>query len=201
MNATVLRYQSMDGIALQRRQDNRRELAYALRNSAEILHIRHQYDDALVRLDEARRLFDEIGDRYGQSMTLLLVGKVLLDSGLDDESEGPLVDGIKLCREMGDEQNALAGVADLARLWFRRGDRDRARSAFVGSVRLGLAGRDPRYMGNLIRTYIEFLDDDGDATEIANLNSTLADPRTKAAPDHLALILERIEQNTPVSCR
>jgi predicted ATPase/class 3 adenylate cyclase len=189
---TAIRYIE-DGLALHRRQDDRRLLAYALMNYAEVLHLRHEYCEALIPVKEAQELSEEIGDRLGKARALLLSGKVLLGNGEYRQAEAHLLEGTTIGRELGDKQTEAQGTADLARLWFRRGERDRARCAIGQSVQVALGCRDTRLMGNLIRVFAEFLDADGRSPEAAVWTSALADPRLKRDPGYLASVLERLD--------
>jgi len=183
-----------DGLDIQRREKNRRSLAYTLLNYSEMLNDRGESTKALEQLQEARSICEEIGDRYGHTRAVIESGLCLIECGTDfaDEANSTLNEGIRLSREIQDIEGEQEAAAGLAKLLYRRGERQKALDIFVATADSAMTCRNPLQMMRLVRLFAEFCQRDGHVAMYEELEHYLSDEKSVQQPEYYVPILTSI---------
>ncbi len=132
-------------------QDPRR-LGWALFNIADLERDRGNLDAARAAMEEARVLLERTGDRYGLVQTLIVDGKIRLQSNELPEAELALLEAYRLARELNVPADEVEVLLRLAELALARSDRGQAEARARELERLGVATLRP----DLVRDYEAF---------------------------------------------
>ena len=101
--------------------------AWALALLGDAWRMAGQWQAALERLAEARRLADETEDRWFQAETVRLRGDVLLAMGDPPAAEASYHEAIAIAQQQSAKLWELRAATSLAHLWRDRGKRSEAR--------------------------------------------------------------------------
>lgn len=115
----------VEAVGLFRSLGRKHELAVALTGVA---RLNPDAAEALRAFNEARSLFQEVGDRWGLAMLLFLSSDAAVDRGDFERAESGHTESLDLFRGLGSTMMATQPMLSLGRLASARGDHDRARA-------------------------------------------------------------------------
>ncbi len=110
--------------------------AKALNCLGEVAYYRQRPEHALASYDEARRLWERLGDQRGQARTLLLQGSVHSDLSRFDEAQRSFDRAQSLWTTLGDRREQAITLVAYARLHVRRGQYQDALNKFDAALAL-----------------------------------------------------------------
>lgn len=139
-----------ESLAIARAGSDKRELAFSelllglirmgQRNSLAARHL----------LEEARTLFQDLGDRWGEADTLYYLGMAAHLSGDRAAARAYFEEGLRLFQEHGDTFGVALLVSALEAMGLPEGDEETARSLYEQSLPLLRASRDRGRLGMLL---------------------------------------------------
>jgi tetratricopeptide (TPR) repeat protein len=120
-----------EAIRLAEKAHDLRRVGWALFNTADILREIGRHDEAVERNTRSREILERIGDRFGLVNSMIVAGKLLIDTGDYERAEVELLDAYRLARELKAQADEVDVVLRLAQLSYARGDRASARRRVV----------------------------------------------------------------------
>jgi predicted ATPase/class 3 adenylate cyclase len=139
-----------DSLAMHTRGRDEESTAFALYNSSELFRRQRQYDRALERIEESRRLYVKLGHKRGLTLTAIRLAVVHLDSGRTDEARVPAQEGLRFAEETGDRACQMYALDVLARLAAVEGEMSQARNLFCRSFAIAEAVGDKRHAADIL---------------------------------------------------
>jgi tetratricopeptide (TPR) repeat protein len=94
------------------------------------------YDAAAIELQEAVRIWREVGDRRGEAEALRLWGFTSMYRGEIDAAENAISEALEISRELADRRGEAWALQNLAWAAFSRGDNDLAEQRLIASSNL-----------------------------------------------------------------
>ncbi|MDQ4075768.1 MAG: tetratricopeptide repeat protein [Chloroflexota bacterium] len=137
----LARYEHSDqvlhhGLALLRRANARRGLAFCLDNLGNNAGIQGKYTEARQLYEESLALYRELGDRHGMGVALNHLGGVAYDVGDYAETQYLWQASLRLRKEIGDTSGMAHDLSNLGELAFALGEYAEAQRLLEESLRL-----------------------------------------------------------------
>ncbi len=113
-----------------RTQNARLLLARALYRQGSSLENLGDTAGAMTAVEEASRIYQAVGDRYGFASTLEVTGQVLVDRGDYPGALGKFNDELAIAREVGNRKAEASALNNMANVLGQQGDAEQARKMY-----------------------------------------------------------------------
>ena len=144
---------SKQGLAMQERNKNLKGSAYCLLNLASIYLLQEKYSESLAQIENAEKLFIEIGDQFGEAVVRLSRGEIYLKSGNLTEAAPILAEMLPVIQKLSSKQHEMKAREHLSALFCLQGEAHIALAHWLEAAKFSLELKDFRQMRKLITSF------------------------------------------------
>jgi eukaryotic-like serine/threonine-protein kinase len=119
---------------------------------------------AMTAVEEAGRIYQAVGDRYGLASTLEVTGQVLVDRGDYPGALGKFKDELAIAREVGNRKAESSALNNMALVLSQQGNAEEARKMFEKALSVFREVSDKNNYAMTLINIAGIIKDDGDLT-------------------------------------